>query len=192
MDNQIMSIQYVKRLQMVFDFTKTKLAEAELPQEFRFISWDRSLLEAHADVKHRGFRNDSDGEIFPTFRSYDRCLSLMQAIAEGPSFLPEATLLIAYGHRDGEEQGPLEYVANIQGMRHAAEVGAIQNVAVLPDFRGRGIGRALVLGSLRGFRGVGVDRVTLEVTADNNHAVRLYQHIGFTTYKVYFREIYRN
>lgn len=185
-----MSIQHVKRLQMVFDFTKTKLADPELPPGFLFVSWNRSLLETHANIKYQGFRNDSDGKIFPTFRSYDRCLSLMQAIADSPSFLPEATLLIAFKYQDGESKGLFEYVANIQGMRHATDVGAIQNVAVLPDFRNRKIGRALVLGSLQGFRDAGVERVTLEVTADNSHAVRLYQHIGFTTYKVYFREIY--
>ena len=181
-----MSFQYVKRNQMVFDFTETPLQPLRLQPGYWLAPWASNLLEAHADVKHRGFRNDSDAEIFPTFRSYERCLCLMEAISGSSSFLPEATVLIAFG-----ENGDLfEYVAAIQGMQHSKEVGAIQNVAVLPDYRRRGIGRALVLGSLHGFRKSGVRRVTLEVTADNIPAVRLYEGLGFRTFKVYFREIF--
>lgn len=183
-----MSILHVKRLQMAFDFRKTKLEAPKLPAGYRFVPWKPELLEIHADVKHRGFRDDSDGVIFPTFRDYRRCLGLMEAISGSPSFLPEATILIAKGN----ENELFEYVANIQGMRYAENVGAIQNVAVLPDYRRLGLGRALVLGSLHGFRQAGVDRVTLEVTADNHPAVILYHEIGFATYKVYFREIYQS
>lgn len=181
-----MSIQYVKRLQMAFDFTKTALEKPELPDRFRFVPWDKTLLEVHAEVKYLGFRNDTDAMIFPTFREYDRCLQLMDSIAASSSFLPSATVLIAVGRRPGTT----EYVANIQGMRLSEEIGAIQNVAVVPDFRNRGLGRALVLGSLRGFRQSGVRRVTLEVTADNIPAVKLYRRIGFVEFKSYFREIY--
>lgn len=191
-----MSIRYVKRIQMAFDFTQTRLDDAKLPPGFRFVPWEPALLKVHADVKHRSFRNDFDGEIFPTFQSYERCELLMHSISDSPNFLPAATLLIAYDGtatteaRNGE--GDLfEYAANIQGMRHSTDVGAIQNVAVLPDYRSRGLGRALVLGSLFGFRSAGIKRVTLEVTADNDHAVRLYRHIGFQPYKVYLREILR-
>lgn len=180
-----MPIQYVKRLQMAFDFRKTPLPPLELPEGFRYVPWNPSLLEIHADVKHRGFRDDFDAKIFPTFRDYERCRRLMDAISSSLSFLPEATLLIAHG----SETQP-EYVANIQGMRHSGEVGAIQNVAVLPEYRNRKLGRSLLLGSLHGFRQSGVQRVTLEVTADNIPATRLYHGIGFTTYRVHFRELY--
>jgi ribosomal protein S18 acetylase RimI-like enzyme len=143
------------------------------------------MLSAHADVKYRGFRNDSDARIFPTFRDYDRCVKLMESISASPSFLPEATLLIA----NGNEQELFEYVACIQGMRLSGEIGAIQNVAVLPDYRCRGIGRALVLGSLWGFQKNGIQRVTLEVTADNIPATKLYTHVGFKTFNVHFHQV---
>lgn len=178
--------QYVKRNQMAFDFTKTPLPPLWLPTGYRYVAWEPELVEVHADVKHRGFRDDSDADIFPTFRSYDRCLRLMEVISDSLSFLPEATVLVAFG----EDPDLMEYVANIQGMRHSKEVGAIQNVAVLPDHRGRGVGRGLVLGCLHGFRNAGVQRVTLEVTADNIPAVKLYERLGFRTFKVYFREIF--
>jgi predicted N-acetyltransferase YhbS len=177
-------IQYIKRLQMSFDFRKKNIPKLFLPDGFRFVSWDLHLLDIHADVKHRSFKDDTDAVIFPTFREYDRCLRLMESIATSHSFLPEATLLIAHG----QENELVEYVANIQGMKHSPEVGGIQNVAVLPAYRRKGLGQALLYGALNGFRNAGLQKVSLEVTADNLPAVRLYHRVGFETFHAYFRE----
>jgi len=176
----------VKRSQMVFDLAKMSPAVPQLPTGFWFKEWSNSLIEPHADVLHRSFRHDSDGAVFTTFRQYDQCRRLIEFLADSPMFLPEATLLIAFGNPDGI----FEYVANIQGLKLSEEVGAIQNVAVLPEYRCRGIGQALVLGALQGFRQAGVERVTLEATTDNLTAVNLYKRIGFTTFRVYLREIF--
>jgi GNAT superfamily N-acetyltransferase len=183
---QPMPLQYIKRLNMVFDFAENAfLPIPELPPEFQYIAWNSSMLEVHADIKHRGFRNDLDSRIFPTFRDYHRCVNLMKSISENPSFLPDATLVVANGHTD-----LFEYVACIQGMQLSREVGAVQNIAVLPDYRGRGIGRALLLKALHGFKKHGVRRVTLEVTEDNIPATKLYTRIGFKTFNVRFLQIY--
>ena len=171
---------------MVFDFTKTVAVLPQLPTGFWFAEWSASLITPHADVLHRSFRNDSDGAVFTTFRQYNHCYRLIDTLAESFMFLPGATLLIAYG----DPEGLFEYVANIQGLKLSDEVGAIQNVAVLPEYRRRGIGLALVLGALQGFQRAGVQRVTLEATSDNLPAINLYQRIGFTSFRVYFREIF--
>ena len=178
--------QFIKRNQMVFDFTKTALAPPQLPPKLWFVEWSASLIEPHADVLHRSFRHDTDGAVFTSFRQYSNCLRLMETLAQSPHFLPEATLLVAYG----DPQSIFEYVANIQGLKLSNDVGAIQNVAVLPEYRRRGIGQILVQRTLLGFQHVGVKRVTLEATSDNLSAVNLYNRIGFTTFRVYFREIF--
>ena len=171
---------------MVFDFTKTALVPSPLPTGFWFVEWSPTLCQPHADVLHRSFRDDFDGTVFTTFRQYNHCHRLMEMLSTSPNFLPEATLLVAYG----DPQGIFEYAANIQGLKLSDEVGAIQNVAVLPEFRRRGVGQALVQGALQAFQNVGVKRVTLEATTDNLPAVNLYDRIGFTTFRVYFREIF--
>ena len=178
--------RFVKRNQMVFDFTKTPLVSPQLPHGFWFVQWSASLIEPHADVLHRSFRNDSDGAIFTTFRQYNHCFRLIEMLSHSPNFLPEATLLIAYG----DPESMFECIANIQGLKLSDDIGAIQNVAVLPEYRRRGIGQALVLGALQGFQSSGVKRVTLEATTDNLPAVNLYNRIGFTTFRVYFREFF--
>ncbi|MDR0520465.1 MAG: GNAT family N-acetyltransferase [Planctomycetaceae bacterium] len=181
-----MPSRFVKRNQMVFDFARTPAAEPQLPAGFFFVNWSPSLVDPHADVLHRSFRNDLDGTVFTTFRQYGHCRRLIELVSVNPHFLPAATLLIA---RNGADQKQ-EYVANIQGLKLSAEIGAIQNVAVLPEYRRQGIGQALVQGALQGFRQAGVCRVTLEATADNFPAAKLYHRIGFTTFRTYFREIF--
>jgi ribosomal protein S18 acetylase RimI-like enzyme len=51
-----------------------------------------------------------------------------------------------------------------------------------------GLGRALVLKAIEGFRAAGLSRVYLEVTGHNAPAVELYRSVGFhvarTMYKV--------
>ena len=178
--------RFIKRDQMVFDFTKTIATPPQLSPGFWFVEWSVSLIEPHADVLHRSFRNDSDGAVFTTFRQYNHCHRLIETLSDSPHFLPGATLLIAYGN----PCDLFEYVANIQGLKLAEDVGAIQNVAVLPEYRRRGIGQALVQGALQGFQHAGVKRVTLEATSDNLTAVNLYHRIGFSTFRIYFREIF--
>ena len=178
--------RFVKRNQMVFDFTKTVLNPPQLPSGFWFAEWSNLLIESHADVLHRSFRHDFDGTVFTSFRQYNHCQRLIEMLADSPHFLPESTLLIAYGSPDDL----FEYVANIQGLKLADNVGAIQNVAVLPEYRRRGLGQAVVQGALQGFQRAGVKRVTLEVTSDNLTALNLYDRIGFRTFRVYFREVF--
>ena len=178
--------RFVKRSQMVFDFTKTALALPQLPTGFWFENWSNTLIEPHADVLHRSFRDDTDGAVFTTFRQYNHCRRLIETLTDSPTFLPAATLLIAFG----SPNNLFEYAANIQGLKLSDDVGAIQNVAVLPEYRRRGLGRSLVLGALKGFWEAGVKRVTLEATTDNLPAVNLYLRLGFTTFRVYYREFF--
>ena len=55
----------------------------------------------------------------------------------------------------------------------------INNVAVLPQFRGQGMGTTLMQHVLLEARRLGAKRATLEVRASNAAALRLYQRLGF-------------
>jgi hypothetical protein len=56
----------------------------------------------------------------------------------------------------------------------------ISNVAVLPEYRGRGIARALMLSSLSEIAHQGGAWAILQVRVDNPPARRLYESLGFT------------
>jgi ribosomal-protein-alanine N-acetyltransferase len=55
----------------------------------------------------------------------------------------------------------------------------INNVAVRPEFRGQGLGTALLHHVFAEARQLGARRATLEVRASNEGAKRLYQRLGF-------------
>ena len=80
-----------------------------------------------------------------------------------------------------------EYCGTIQGLRDPAGMGAIQNLGITPPHRDRGLGTILLLTALEGFRAAGLSLVHLEVTAENEGAIRLYERMGFEITKTVFK-----
>ena len=75
-----------------------------------------------------------------------------------------------------EEDG---VVVGHMGMWHILDEGHITNVAVAPEARRRGIGRALVEKSLKTGSENGLKAFTLEVRTSNRAAIALYESLGF-------------
>ena len=161
-----MAITYYKRFRMEVDLDGPTAPPA-LPPEFAWVAWDEALIDRHAEVKYLSFRCEIDACVFPCLGDPFGCQRLMREIRRKPGFLPGATWLVA---------GPAGYVGTVQGVMDRGPIGAIQNVGVTPEFRGLGLGRALVRRALQGFaHGLqGLRRAYLEVTAENAEAVRLY------------------
>jgi [ribosomal protein S18]-alanine N-acetyltransferase len=63
--------------------------------------------------------------------------------------------------------------------REVADTGEILNLAVSPDFRRRGVARALLRAGLATFRNRRVEEVYLEVRESNRSAQALYLSSGF-------------
>ncbi len=80
-------------------------------------------------------------------------------------------------------------VATVQGLIDNQRYGGIQNLGVLPEYRGLGIGWAILLKALDGFSAAGARRAFLEVTAKNELAVRMYRRLGFRSCKTIYREL---
>jgi ribosomal protein S18 acetylase RimI-like enzyme len=62
-----------------------------------------------------------------------------------------------------------------EGFRHAGDLG----MGLLPELRGRGLGRRLLEHTLAAARASGIARVELEVYASNAAAIALYERCGF-------------
>jgi len=181
-----MGLTHFKRFRMEIDLRDSFLPERRDPAGYRLISWNASLLEAHAEAKYRCFRTEIDADVFPCLGNADGCLRLMGEISRRDGFLKEATWLAQF--RRPRERRP-EHCGTIQGVRERKGVGSIQNVGIVPGHRGRGLGTCLVLRSLGGFRRVGIDRVCLEVTAENTGAIRLYERIGFRKIRTVYKSV---
>jgi GNAT superfamily N-acetyltransferase len=174
-----MAITYYKRLRMEIDLDGPILP-AVLPGRFVWVPWEEPLLADHAEVKYQSFRHEIDAAVFPCLGDRYGCQRLMREIRRKPGFLPGATWLVAC---------PEGYVGTVQGVMDHGPIGAIQNVGVVPAYRGIGLGRALVYRALAGFRQAGLPRAYLEVTAENNAAVQLYRSLGFRRARTLYKAV---
>lgn len=177
-----MASGYFKRYRMAVDLLRMR-RPAPLPPGFRFVGWNEALLEAHARTKYRAFRDEIDAVVFPCLGDLEGCRRLMGEIRDKDGFLPGATWLVVRGDAQGTA-----WCGTIQGVIDDTGAGSIQNIGIVPEQRGLGLGTALIEKALAGIREWGAASATLEVTADNAGAVRLYQRLGFrrqrTIYKV--------
>jgi len=178
-----MDSTYFKRYRMEVDLSVPRMSAA-LPADYRFVPWNEAVLDIHARTKFRAFRDEIDSVVFPCLGDLEGCRRLMREIRNKSGFLPATTWLIAHGTTPES----LQWCGTIQGIEERRGVGMIQNVGIVPGHRGLSLGTALIERSLAGFRMHGISHVSLEVTADNARAVRLYQRLGFrrvrTVYKV--------
>jgi ribosomal protein S18 acetylase RimI-like enzyme len=180
-----MSQAAYKRFRMQIPLQNVLLKPPRLPEGYRWLSWRSLLLERHAQVKWRAFKDDLDGKVFTCLGESAGCLGLMREIASQKTFCPAATWMVVY---QPELDWPPSDCGTIQGILRPGGIGAIQNVGVTPDHRGQGIGRALVIQALRGFIQSGMACGLLEVTAQNEAAVKLYRSLGFEVIEVLYRD----
>jgi ribosomal protein S18 acetylase RimI-like enzyme len=170
---------YFKRFRMEIDLAGLPPVPA-LPEGFSWLGWDLSVHEAHAEAKFQSFAGEIDAVVFPNLGSRQGCRNLMADIMRRPGFEPRATWLIV---------GPAGPCGTVQGVRERNGLGAIQNLGVVPLYRDHGLGTALLLKALHGFRSAGLGRAFLEVTAQNDGAIRLYRRLGFRSRKTLYKAV---
>jgi GNAT superfamily N-acetyltransferase len=94
---------------------------------------------------------------------------------------PTTVILLAY---DGRR--PVGVAASFRGFSTfaARPLLNLHDLAVIPEYRGRGVGRKLIAAVEEKARALGCCRVTLEVLADNP-ARRLYESMGYVSPEYY-------
>lgn len=190
---RFMNLHYIKRFRMELDLRRWERPRIELPLDYRLVAWDPAILLAHAEVKFQSFRHEIDAEVFPCLGELDGCEQLMAEIEAKEGFMPEGTWLAEYiGLAESVgigESARTECCGTIQAVRTGVDKASIQNIGVSPFHRGRGIGTALILASILGQQHLGMRTVCLEVTAENEGAVRLYRQLGFRTVRTLYKAV---
>jgi GNAT superfamily N-acetyltransferase len=171
-------ISYFKRYKMEVELHD--LPRPQLPAGFACLPWSGDLLEPHAEVLFTCFHQEIDAIVFPSLGDRLGCSCLMTEISRKRGFIPEATWLLT---------GPDGPCGTVQGIREHRGVGAIQNLGIVPPLRGRGLGEALLLHALHGFSQDGLGRGLLEVTSQNDAAIRLYRRLGFRRSKTLYKAV---
>jgi ribosomal protein S18 acetylase RimI-like enzyme len=88
---------------------------------------------------------------------------------------PRALTFIA--EREGQ---PLGWAIALIRRHRVGRSGRLYSLAVAPNARGAGVGRALAGAVLSALAEAGLERCFLEVRAENTPAIRLYEALGFT------------
>jgi ribosomal protein S18 acetylase RimI-like enzyme len=176
---------YFKRYRMEIALTGRDLSLPRVPPGYRFEPWSPALLDAFAEAKYASFRSEMDANVFPCLGELDGCRRLMREIVRKPGFLPGTTWLLSWAV-DARRR---EYCGTVQGIRDAGGLGSIQNLGIAPEHRNAGLGTRLLFHALQGFRQVGIGRVHLEVTAQNDGAIRLYRRLGFVNVKTVYKAV---
>lgn len=183
---RFMRFNYVKRYRMELNLLRWQYKPLRLPTSYRLVPWHPSLTKEHAEVKFHSFRGGIDAQVFPCLGELEGCQRLMSEIKAKEGFIPEATWLVEYV---GAGIHRTEYCGTIQAVRTQKYRANVQNIGVLPEHRGQGIGTGLIQASLLGLQQVGINHVGLEVTAENNGAVQLYRRLGFRTVRTLYKSV---
>lgn len=177
-------LKIFKRYKMEIALDKWVCPPVKLPLGFEMTPWASNLTEPHGIAIYESFKDSIDSELFITFTSQTRCIGFMKDLISRTNFLPSTTWLLR--ERTGSPAARLLHFSRgytiagtIQGVIKPGFIGGIQNVGILPDYRGRGLSKQLLYYALWGFQQAGLKVVELEVTAENDVAINLYKKIGF-------------
>ena len=70
------------------------------------------------------------------------------------------------------------------GASYVLDEAEIGNICIYPEYRGKGLGRELLLSLESSLKAQGVHKIFLEVEAQNTGAIALYEHSGYQRYNV--------
>ena len=120
---------------------------------------------------------------FPQLCAIDR-LCFSEAIAYTPEEIAlglaqrGAFAIVAESQDVGEQK---QVIAFVLAQERRRRVGHIITIDVREEFRRLGLGRKLMELAEERLRQRGVSRVLLEVSTQNEHAIRFYQELGYVT-----------
>ncbi len=137
---------------------RQRLAEAPLPPGITLMPWTPELTESFFAAYSASFQDR------PGFPGWSLDLWRDWAIADD-GFYPEASFLARHGDL------PTGFII--------CDTGWVTQMGVIPAYRGRGLGAALLTKSLRCLRDAGQEEALLDVNVNNPVAARLYTRLGF-------------
>jgi ribosomal protein S18 acetylase RimI-like enzyme len=157
-----------------------KLPEPELPADIVFDAYTESHRDEIAALVYRGNEDHVDQNVFPDFfGTPEDCKRLLENIEN---------------HRYGDYKEQSSWILRHDGVAigvcfmtiRNGEMGYIPDIVIEPSYRGRGLGKAILVYSMKrqAENETSMDKINLDVTLSNN-AYYLYQSLGFHTIREY-------
>jgi ribosomal protein S18 acetylase RimI-like enzyme len=160
--------------------------KAWLRENIELIPWDKRFHDDAAELLYQAYRQHVDAMINDQYTSVMGTTRLIENIFHNQGcgdFLARVSRLAV--HRPTQQ---LAGILTVTAVR--AATAHIPQVGVSPSFQGLGVGTALMEAAFNDLAQEGFEQVTLTVTDANAGAVRLYQRLGFETFKTFAAFIY--
>ncbi len=169
-----------RRLFMEFPLSGRGL-EQNIADDIEIRRWAEADFHQAAHVITQSYVGHIDSDINDQYRTVGGSLRFLNNIVRFP------------GCGNFDAQSSLVAIRRSTGMmvglllcsRVRDDVGHVTQVCLLPEFRGRGIGEALIAGCTSELARRNFTLLTLTVTEANRKAVDLYKRLGFGTRRVF-------
>ena len=169
------------RLFMTLPLASAATPKVPLPSEFELRRWSDLDYQAAAAVITGSYRNHIDSEINDQYRTVTGSLRFLNNIVRFPGCgqFDGGASFVAY-HKPSRTPVGLILCSQV---KH--DVGHITQVCVLPEYRGRAIGEALLAANVADLRRRSFEKLSLTVTEANRGAVELYKRLGYSVERVF-------
>jgi ribosomal protein S18 acetylase RimI-like enzyme len=149
--------------------------------DFEIRPWTDNDYQSAAAVITAAYRGHVDAEINDQYRTLSGSLRFLNNIVRFPGcglFDAESSFIVA--HKGNRHLAGLILCSRV---RH--DVGHVTQVCVLPEYRSRGVGEALLACTANALRKRKFSMLSLTVTEANTRAVELYRRLGFDAQRVF-------
>jgi len=172
----------------IVDSPHTTLASRDrLEREgIELIPWQKRFNNDAAEMLYESYRKHVDAVINDQYASVIGATRLVENIFHNQGcgdFLTHVSRMAV--HRPTQKLAGILTVTRVR-----PRTAHIPQVGVGPSFQGLGVGTAMMEAAFQDLREDGFDQVTLTVTDANAGAVRLYERLGFETFKTFGAFIY--
>ena len=153
----------------------------DLPYGIEIRPWTERDYQGAAAVITASYRGHIDSEINDQYRTSAGSLRFLNNIIRFPGcglFDAEASIMA----RSRATRAPLGVILC---SRVRNDVGHVTQVCVAPEYRGRGLGKALLCMACGELQKRGCRALSLTVTEANLPAVNLYKHMGFSIHRIF-------
>ncbi|HEY1262223.1 MAG TPA: GNAT family N-acetyltransferase [Terriglobales bacterium] len=168
------------RLFMVLEL-KGRATGPPMSAEIEIRRWTEQDYQPAAAVITTAYRGHVDSQINDQYRSLNGSLRFLNNIVRFPgcgTFDPESSFVAL--HKPSRS-----IIGLILCSRVSSHAGHVTQVCVLPEFRLKGIGEALLAATSATLRQRNFSLLSLTVTEANARAVELYKRLGFSTQRVF-------
>ena len=152
-----------------------------LSAEIEIRRWSEQYYQSAAALVTAAYRGHVDSQINDQYRTLNGSMRFLNNIVRFPGcgvFDAESSFVAVHKRTQS-------LVGLILCSRVRHDVGHVTQVCVLPEFRSKGIGEALLAATAANLRPRNFSLLSLTVTEANTRAVDLYRRLGFETKRIF-------